>query len=159
MTIIERIFSSDKESTKISTEILFKISLFLQKLTGEDKAEPFRQMISNGFGLVLLKTPIFLDVESTVRERMLDIHRRQAFGKWLQTTTAESIKETINKIMHSGFATLLNSFFNSIRIGDMNKTTQAIDSDTNGCIMNMKDYSGRTCLHLSVLYGRLQLTK
>jgi len=60
MTIIERIFSSDKEPTKISTEILFKISLFLQKLTGEDKAEPFRQMISNGFGLVLLKTPIFL---------------------------------------------------------------------------------------------------
>ena len=133
--------------------------MFLQKLTDTDNVQPFKEMILKGYGLVLMNTPIFLDVGSTIRERFLDLHRRVTFNKWLSDSAAENIKETIQKLVKSGFPGMVSNFFNAIRIGDVSRLERIIDSDPHDCLFKVKDYSGRSCLHLSVLYSRLQITK
>lgn len=157
--MIEKILSSDREVRRVGTEILFKISLFLQKLTESENIEPFRSMILQGYGPILVNTPIFLDIESTVRERVVDVHRRVAYGKWLENSSYETIKSLASRLLRQDFVNMVNTFFKAIKIGDMNNLMQIIQMDYDNNLMKVNDFSGRTCLHLSILYGRSKITK
>ena len=139
--------------------MLFLISRFLQKLSETDNVEVIQNLIFKSYGLVLMNTQIFLDLNATARERLLDIHRRISFEKYLMDSKYEGVKSCVNNLIRCDFLSMVSNFFRAIRIGDMSNLQQIIELDQMKCIMSMRDYSGRTCLHLSVLYSRLQITK
>lgn len=126
----------------------------------QEYLEVFQNMIFKSFGLVLINIEIFLDTNTTPRDRILDLHRRTPLLAYLNDMKQhERVKNCILSFIRYDFLNLVKSFFRAIRIGDLNSIMQIIELDKNKCITKMRDYSGRSCLHISVLYSRLQITK
>jgi hypothetical protein len=158
-SLIETILLMNREQGRKATEFLFLISKLLQSLLEQEFLEAFQNIIFKSFGLVLLNIEIFLDLNTTPKDRILDLHRRVPFLTYLEGSRYEKVKKCISSFIRYDFLNMVNSFFRAVRIGDLNTIMQIIELDKKKCITKMRDYSGRNCLHISVLYSRLQITR
>ena len=109
-------------------------------------------MIFDGYGLVLMNTPLFISNPDDSNSN----------GKILLKEYISSHHMVNGKTLNNFFDTFIDfyvnslviDFFKAIKMGDILNLKAIIDLDKKNILTKFKDFSGRSCLHLSILYNR-----
>ena len=158
--MIEKILTMNSQSKQKSIEFLVLISKFLQKMTDANNVMLFQNMIIKSYGIVLVNIPIYIDLDKDEEEEASS--GSLPFKEYLETSDNNNnneISACIKHLVRYDFMNMINNFFRAIKIGDLNALMMIIEFDKRKCILKTSDYSGRSCLHVAVLYSRNSITK
>lgn len=150
-TLIEEIISKNPSDFKKSIVFLREISNFILMLLEKRNFKIFQEMFYQSYGLVLLNTPIYLssnyDLETI------------SFEDYIEANNLKEIKIYLKKIIDSNFVENANKFIMAICNGDLNFIKELFKLEKNYSLLKIRDYSGRSCLHLACLYGQSHIIK
>lgn len=142
----------DTKSKQKSSQFLLLISEFVKKMVEANNVMLFQNMIIKSYGIVLVNIPIYLEEDTEIRKSI-------PFKEYLESTDNNEIKTCIKHLVRYDFMNMINNFFRAIKIGDLNALMMIIEFDKRKCILKTSDFSGRSCLHVSVLYSRISISK
>ena len=150
-TLIEEILSKNPKDFKKSLIFLKQISNFILGLLETRNFKVFKEMFYQSYGLVLLNTPIYL----SNNHDFVFI----PFEDFVETHNKQDIKIYLRKLLDNNFVINLNNFITAICNGDLNFIKNLFKIEKNISLLRIRDYSGRSCLHLACLYGQSHIVK
>ena len=139
-----------------ATEILRSISKLLLGSIRIKDYDLLQEMIFDSYGLVLVNTYIYEEKAVTSdSDDFQNTNQIQKLGDYINQSNEN--KELID-FFHENVDFYLNSlvvdFFKAIKMGDTLSLKSIIDLDKKKILTKFKDFSGRSCLHLSILFNR-----
>ena len=148
MTLLEMILSMDKEAKMNAIDFVHAISRFTAELVRIQNLQVLQKIIFKGYGPVLLNTPIYSTSSA-----------QQTFEAFLNKSDCEQIKTPIKILTSFEVIKMVHDAFKAIKMGDLNGLIRIFSIDKHCCITQFRDFSGRSLLHLAVLYSRPSIVK
>lgn len=110
-------------------------------------------MIFDGYGLVLMNTPLFISNP----DDSTSIGSKISLKDYLSShhmVNSKTLNNFFNNLIDFYVNSLVIDFFKAIKMGDIINLKAIIDLDKKNILTRFKDFSGRSCLHLSILFNR-----
>ncbi len=157
LSLYETILELPPDIYSKTKELLELISKFLLGCIRIKDYNLFQEMIFDSYGLVLINTPIFENLKE-IESNNLEITsqaKTQTLKDYLnQSNENQPLIDFFNEYVDFYFNSLVVDFFKAIKMGDTLSLKSIIDLDKKKILTKFKDYSGRSCLHLSILFNR-----
>ncbi|CAF0745128.1 unnamed protein product [Brachionus calyciflorus] len=147
-TLIEAILSTSPNNFKRLNVFMKEISNFLLRIFDEKNFRIFQDMFYQSYGLVLLNTPIYGDETETI-----------TFEEFINRNNFNEIKIYLKKIFDSDYLDNINNFVIAIKSGNLNGIKELLKNEKNYSLLRIRDYSGRSCLHLACLFSQSHIVK
>jgi hypothetical protein len=158
-TLIEYILLlSRQDSYRRAAVFLREISKFTLELVETKKLKVFQEMIYHSYGLVLLNTPVFNFTHDT-DDIQQSYFQTLTLEQYVMRNNVYEMKSYIRKFFDADFFKMIGDFFAKIKMGDVSAVKSVLALERNYFLIKFRDYSGRTCLHVAVLYGQKMVTK
>jgi hypothetical protein len=106
-----------------------------------------------------MKTPIFPKLEHKSESLESTIKNALTFEKYIIDNDLKEIKNYLRKSFENDFLYRIYAFIAAIKIGDFNSIKKYLTNQEDLFLLTMRDFSGRSCLHLAVLYGQTTIAK
>lgn len=159
LALIETIMTLEPDSYNKSLVFLKEISDLIKKLIQNNSLDIIQEMIYQSYGLVLMKTPIFPKIENKNESLQSAIRKAITFEKYIIDNDLKEIKNYLRKSFENDFLYRACAFIAAIKIGDFNSIKKYLVNQEDLFLLTMRDFSGRSCLHLAVLYGQTTIGK
>ena len=149
-TLTEMIITLEPNYYKKALAFLKEISDFLLNALSEKNLKIIQKMIYHSYGLVLMSSCIFpKDADIT----SLTVKNSVTLDEYiLDNNLFEFIHNS--KSFENDFLYKIYEFNAAIRYGDENSVRKHINENGDKFLIATRDYSGRSCLHLAVLFSQ-----
>lgn len=113
----------------------------------------FKEMVYDSYGFILMNTLVPLQNDSS-RDLKPDDSKKILFRDYILDSTNQTLKEFLKEYIDFYANSLVIDFFKAIKMNDMLNLKAIVDLDKKKILTNFKDFSGRTCLHVAILFNR-----
>ena len=148
-TYIEMIITMEPEMYQKALVFLKVTCDLILKIVNDKNFEIIQLMIYQSYGLVLMNSPIFHNLNSsnlsiqnsvTLKQYILDNDMKELIGR--------------SDTFQNNFLYKIYEFNSVIKFGELDSVKKYLNADGNAFLLKSRDYSGRSCLHLAVLSGQ-----
>lgn len=155
LSLVEWIIQMGPLTFKRAEIFLKQISNTMLELLQDKNFKVFQEMIYHSYGLVLLNSPIYNEPENLKLVEQQTI----TFEQFILENNLNEMKIYLKKFQDMNFFKLANDFVKAIKVGDLVSIRNFLLIEKNHFLVKLKDISGRSCLHLAVLYGQKPVIK
>ena len=160
-TYTEMIITLAPNNYKKALVFLRETSDLILKILNEKNYEIFQRMIYQSYGLILMNSFIFLNDgnnssnknETTQTTQHLSLSNAIKLKKYILDN---DLKELLarSETFENNYSHKIHAFNAIIKIGDLEAVKKCLNTEGNSFLITSRDYSGRSCLHLAVLFGQ-----
>ena len=148
-TFTEMIITLEPDNYRKALVFMKETSDFILEILNEKSFEIVKQMIYNSYGLVLMHSYVFFNSNGS----SLSIENSVTLKKYILD---KNLKELIahSEIFENNYLIKVYEFNSVIKFGELESVKKYLNSEENAFLLTSRDYSGRSCLHLAVLFGQ-----
>ena len=152
-TFTEMIITFEPNNYQKALIFLKETSGLILRMIDEKNYETFQQMIYQSYGFVLMNSFIFKSDENESTSQNLSITNAVNFKNFI---IDNDMKDLIVRMetFENNFSHKIYEFNAVIKVGDLEGVKRYLKTDGNEFLIESRDYSGRSCLHLAVLFGQ-----
>ena len=156
VALIESIICMPPALFKRAVVFLKELSDHLLRIVHDDNPQIVRNMVLRSYALTLIKSPVF--PQNTFKPSAFKLAGNLTFEEYIEQKNLKQIKRCIMNF-EDHYINMLCQFRQAIKIGDLTSISSLMEGDKKKWLVYSRDYSGRSCLHLAVLYGQASVVK
>ena len=156
-TLVETIISLPSEQYKQGLIFLKLINNFIFEEIFENKNfNQFLEFIYNGYSLILVNSKFDSNKGDKDNEKLININ----LFEYIKENCDDEFNKYTKFYLDANFFKILNNFNKFIKTGDLDSLKRLILTDNlKQSLIFFKDYGGRSCLHIAVLYNNIAIVK